>query len=133
MKKVMLFFLSILVVPTGYTERFVLNNQAFNPSTSYKTRIAVQWATSAKEIEESNHKLQNGITLKPDALRVLTQTGKNTLEIPQKAEYFRVLLWSKSTGAPDFFTNWIDIVSNKTYTLNKEHLIPFVLMSGAGC
>ena len=51
----------------------------------------------------------------------------------RNAEYFRVLWWSKSTGTPDFFTNWIDIESNKTYTLNKEHLIPFVLMIGAGC
>jgi len=133
MKKIMLFFLFTLVAPTGFTERFVLNNQAFNPTSSYKSRIAVQWAKSAKEIEQSNRRLQEGIKLNPDTLRILTQSGKNTLDIPPKAEYFRVLWWSKSSGAPDFLTNWIDIESNKTYTLNKEHLVPFALMAGAGC
>lgn len=133
MKKMMLFFLSILVAPTGFTESFVLNNQAFNPATNYKSRIAVQWAASTKEIEESNNRLQKGSALNPNTLRVLTQIGQNNLDIPQKAEYFRVLWWSKGTKNPDFFTNWVDIESNKTYTLKKEHLIPFVLMTGTGC
>ncbi len=133
MKKTVLFFLLTLVVPTGFTESLMLNNQALNPTNNHKSTIAVQWATSAKEIEESNNRLQNEIKLNQDTLRVITQTGKNKLDIPQKAEYFRVLVWSKSTGTPEFITNWIDIELNKTYTLNKEHLVPFILMRGTGC
>ncbi len=133
MKKTMLFFLLTLVVPTGFTESLMLKNQALNPTNNHKSTIAVQWATSAKEIEESNNRLQNEIKLNQDTLRVITQTGKNKLDIPQKAEYFRVLVWSKSTGTPEFITNWIDIELNKTYTLNKEHLVPFILMRGTGC
>ena len=133
MKKTVLFFLLTLVVPTGFTESLMLNNQALNPTNNHKSTIAVQWATSAKEIEESNNRLQNEIKLSQDTLRVITQTGKNKLDIPQKAEYFRVLVWSKSTGTPEFITNWIDIELNKTYTLNKEHLVPFILMRGTGC
>lgn len=133
MEKMVLFFFFTLMIPTGFTGSVVINNNALNLKNDRKSTIAVQWATSAKEIEHSNKSLQNEIQLNPDKLRVLTQTGKNKLDVPQHAEYFRVLVWSNSTGKPEFITNWIDIELNKTYTLNKEHLVPIILMTGTGC
>lgn len=133
MKKIILFFFSIFLVSTGFSENFVLNNQTSNPTDHQKSNIAIQWATSAKDIDANKHLAQQGLKLNPKTLKFLTQTGKITLDSPKKAEYFRVIVWSKSTGYPDFFTNWVDIVPNKTYTLNKAHLIPAALMSGTGC
>lgn len=133
MKKIILFFLSILVVTTGYADSFVLNNQAPNHTNAKQTKIAIQWANSAKEVEESNNKMKQGGKLNLKSLQVVTQLGKINLEIPKNAEYFRVLVWSKGLANPDLLTNWLDVIPNKTYTLNDEHLFPIVLMSGMGC
>ncbi len=134
MKKTMLFFLWLIVVSaTGFAENLVLENQTPYPSKNQKSKIAVQWATSAKEVDEGNNALLHGLKLNPDTMQVLTQSGKISLSIPKKAEYFRVLAWSKGEGDPDFHTNWVEIVPNKTYTLKADHLVPSVLMSGTGC
>ena len=129
----LLSFLSILVVSTGFANSLVLNNQVFNPASHHQAKMAVQWAISAKEIEESNISLKQGIKLKLNALHFLRAAGKNKLDIPKKAEYFRVLMWSKNTIQPDFLTNWVELQSDKTYHLTKKHLIPIVLMTGTGC
>ena len=129
--KIKLFFLSLLVTVTGFAENLVLKNQTSYPN--QKSKMAVQWATSAKEVDEGNNALIQGSKLNPDSLQVLTQPGKVNLSIPKKAEYFRILVWSKGEGDPDFHTNWVDIVPNKTYTLKADHLVPSVLMLGTGC
>jgi anti-sigma regulatory factor (Ser/Thr protein kinase) len=59
--------------------------------------------------------------------------GKIELTIPEDMGYFRVVVWSKGKDAPDLSTNWIDIIPGKTYTLETDHLVPVVLMSGMGC
>ena len=133
MKNMILFFFSILVGTTGFADSFVLNNKAHYPASSEKSKIAIQWASSAKDVEESNKMVRQGLKLKPETIHVLTQRGKINLDIPKKAEYFRVLVWSKGAKNPDFLTNWVDIVPNKIYTFNEDHLIPSVLMSGTGC
>lgn len=133
MKKIVLFFFLILVATTGFAESFILNNQISNPVKNNKAKIIIQWATSTKDVEENNRKIMQGKKLNPDSLQVLTQTGKINLNIPKNVEYFRVLVWSKAKKEPDFLTNWVDIIPNKTYTLNTDHLVPFVLMSGMGC
>lgn len=133
MKKITLLFFSLLVIKTAYAELFILNNQAYDPVSKQNRKIAIQWATSAKEVEENNKKVREGLKLNPNSLSVLTQSGKINLDIPEKAEYFRVLVWSNGTMTPDFLTNWVDIIPNKIYTLNDDHLVPLALMSGAGC
>jgi hypothetical protein len=134
MKKIMLFCLSILAVATtGFADNLVLENQTSYPAKNQKTKIAVQWATSAKEVEEGNHAALNGLKLNPNSLQTLNQSGKINLNIPSKAEYFRVLVWSKGEGNPDLLTNWVEVVPNKTYTLKADHLVPSVLMAGTGC
>jgi len=127
--KNILFFLALFVVNTGFAEHFTLNNQAYNPA----QKIAIQWATSSKEVEKSNKMVRNEVKLNPKTLRFLTQMGKIDLDIPKKAEYFRVLVWSKGAKNPDFLTNWVDIIPNKIYTLNEDHFVPLALMSGTGC
>ncbi len=131
MNKILLFFFFSLGAATGFAQNLVLENQTSYPME--KTKIAIQWAASAKEVNESNNALISGEKLNPSTLHMLSKTGKVNLSIPDKAEYFRVLIWSKSEEDPDFHTNWVDIVPNKTYTLKTEHLVPSVLMSGMGC
>ena len=134
MKKIMLFFFSLLAVATtGFADNLVLENQTSYPAKNQKNKMAIQWATSAKEVDESNKALLHGTKLNPDTLQVITQSGRINVSIPKKAEYFRVLAWSKGEGDPDFHTNWVDVVPNKTYTLEADHLVPSVLMSGTGC
>ena len=134
MKKVMLFFLPLLVIATtGFAKNLVLENQTSYPLKNQKSKIAIQWASSAKEVEEGNNAFTQGLKLNSNTLKVLKQSGKINLSIPKTAEYFRVLVWSKGVGEPDLLTNWVDIVPNKIYILKADHLVPSVLMLGMGC
>jgi uncharacterized protein YdeI (BOF family) len=134
MKKVILLVLSLLVLATpSFAETLILKNQTLYPAKNQKTKIAVQWASSAKEVDEGNQAMIHGAKMNPDTMQFLTQTGKIKLTIPEKAEYFRVLAWSNGKEDPDLLTNWIDAVPNKTYTLKKDHLTPSVLILGSGC
>lgn len=126
-------FLSVifLFITSGFADTLVLENRTSYPEQNSK--MAVQWANSAKEVEEGNQALIAESKLDPHTMQPLTQSGKIKIAIPKKAEYFRVLVWSKGAETPDFHTNWVEIISNKTYTLEGDHLIPSVLMSGMGC
>ncbi|HEX2579330.1 MAG TPA: hypothetical protein VHK67_02885 [Rhabdochlamydiaceae bacterium] len=130
MKKIMLF---LLLATTGFAENLVLENQTSYPTQNQKSKIAIQWATSAKEVDECNKAIMYGLKLNPATFQVLTQPGNVSLNIPKNAACFRVLVWSKGEGSPDFHTNWVDVLPNKTYTLKTDHLVPSVLISGSGC
>ncbi len=132
MTKIILFFFSLLFATTGWAATFILNNQATHFLTEKKSRMTIQWATSAKDAEENNQLILQGKKINPKSLQRLTQTGKIILTIPKKAQYFRILVWSKDRE-PDLLTNWVDIVPNKTYSLTADYLIPRVLMTGMGC
>lgn len=133
MNKTMLFFFSLLVVTiAGFSDNLVIDNQT--PYPMHKTsKMAIQWASSAKEVDESNKALMYGSSINSKTLKTISQSGKVSVNIPKKAEHFRVLTWSKGEGDPDFVTNWVDVVPNKTYVLTTDHLVPTVLMSGTGC
>ena len=133
MKKSILFILSLLVGTIGYADSIKLNNLSSHPTENLKSKIAIQWATSARDVEKNNNSIKHGLKLNPDTLQVLSKAGVINVDFPKNAGYFRIVVWSKGAGDPDFLTNWVDIVSNKTYTLNKDHLIPLALMSGTGC
>jgi hypothetical protein len=133
MQRIIVFVLSLFIVTTGFAERFVLDNQTVNPADRQTSKTAIQWANSAKDVDENNNRVKKGIKMNPDSLQILTRAGKIYLDSPKKAEYFRVLVWTNGANRPDFLTNWVDIVANKTYTLDKDHLVPFILMSGTGC
>jgi len=130
MKKVACVFFLMLIATAAVADSFVLNNQISKPT---HHKIVIQWATSAKDVEENNTQLKQGKKLNPHSLQTVTRAGKINLNIPKNAEYFRILEWTKGTIEPDFLTNWVDIMPKKTYTLNQDILIPFVLISGMGC
>lgn len=129
MKK--LFLLMLLLSAVGFAENLVFDNQTSYPGKGSK--MMVQWASSAKEVEEGNQAVMHGAKLNNKSLRMITHSGKNNISIPKKSEYFRVLIWSMNTIDPDLLTNWVEVVPNKTYTLKDDLLVPSVLMSGMGC
>lgn len=132
-KRLMLFFSLLAVTVTGFSADFIFENQTMYPSKYSKAKIAIQWAASAKEVDEENKALMHKSKVNLDTLQTLPLSGKLKITIPEKVEYFRVIVWSKGEGDPDFSTNWIDVVPNKTYRLETDHLVPVVLMVGMGC
>lgn len=131
MIKLAAFWLFLAGVTIGYADTLTLENQTSYPN--QKSKIAIQWAATAKEVDEDNKALLGGAKVNPNTLSPLAQQGKVNVAIPKKAEYFRVVAWSQGDGNPDLHTNWVDVVPNKTYTLQADHLVPLVLMSGSGC
>src|SRR5690242_15956144 len=118
MKKILIALLFFTV--SAFAEQFVLDNQTSYPAKNQK--IAIQWAQSAQEVDVSNKSLMHDADFTPDQLQVLKQKGKNTLTIPNNANYFRIVAWSNGEDSPDFTTNWIDVVPGKTYILKTDHL-----------
>ncbi|MCC5016026.1 MULTISPECIES: hypothetical protein [unclassified Legionella] len=133
MKKIMTCFLSLIVASVGFATTIVFDNKTTFPLKDQKSRIAVQWATTAKEMQKENKALIYGLKLNSDSLQIISQTGKSELDLPKNASHFRILVWSKGVGEPDLLTNWVSVVPNKTYTLEKDQLVPAALMSGVGC
>ncbi len=132
MKKFMLSFLPLLaVLNIGFAGNLVLDNQTTYPNK--ESKLTVQWASSLKDVEEENRAVVHGSKLNSSTLKTISRSGKIDLSIPKNAEYFRVLVWSKGEEGPEFLTNWVDVVPNKTYRLQTDHLVPSVLILGAGC
>ena len=128
MKKICLF---LFLTSSLFAESITLDNQSAYPTK--QSKMAVQWANTAREVDESNKTLMNEGKLNPSTLQPISQTGEVKLTLPKKAEQFRVLVWLKGSKEPDYTTNWIHISEGKTYTLETDYLIPVVLMSGSGC
>jgi hypothetical protein len=133
LQKFLCLIVAFLFGSNGFADSLVLENLTSYPRQNQNSKIAIQWAYSAKEIEEGNQAIVAGAKLNPKTIQPLTRSGKIKITIPQKAEYFRILAWSKEGEEPDFHTNWVEIIPNKTYTLKADHLVPSVLMSGMGC
>lgn len=129
MRKATLFFLSLFA--TAFADNLTLENKTSYPDS--KSKIAIQWAASAKEVDEDNKALLHGAKVDSRTVSIVAKQGKVNVTIPAQAEYFRVVAWSKGEGTPDLHTNWVDVVPNKTYTLEADDLVPLVLMSGSGC
>lgn len=129
MKKIALFL--FLTAATLFADSITLDNQTAYPAR--QSKMAVQWANSAREVDEDNKALMYGGKLNPDTLQTISQMGKVKLTLPEKVQQFRVLVWLKGSIEPDYTTNWIDITPNKTYKLETDYLIPVVLMAGSGC
>ena len=130
MKRIALFF---LFATAAFAETLVLENRTSHPNTDENSRMAVQWASSASEVQTHNQASIQAMKLNPATLQDLNRQGKLKLSIPQHAEYFRVVVWIKGEGHPEFMTNWVEIVPNKTYQLKGDHLITAVLVVGMGC
>ncbi|MBS0606743.1 MAG: hypothetical protein JSR57_07325 [Verrucomicrobia bacterium] len=134
MKKIALLIFSLLAIATtGFADVIYLDNQSPYPNINEKSKLAIQWAASAKEVDAANQATMHGQKLDPKTVQVVNDLGKVKLTVPEKAEHFRVLVWSNGQGEPDLHTNWVDVVPNKIYTLKTDHLIPVLLMIGMGC
>ncbi len=133
MKKTLAALFLILISVSAIADSLILNNQVSKPTNNKKYKTVIQWANSTKDVEENNIQLKEGKPLNPHSLKTISGVGKLKITIPKKAGYFRVLVWTKSSRDPAFLTNWVYVVPEKAYTLNKDILIPFVLISGMGC
>ncbi|MBS0623966.1 MAG: hypothetical protein JSS62_05020 [Verrucomicrobia bacterium] len=136
MKKIKTILLTFLAMASPvFATTITLDNETSYPSQHPNSKIAIQWASSAQEVNEDNQALMCGCNadVDPQTLHTLNQSRKIAVELPNSAEYFRVLVWSKGEGGPDLLTNWVDVVPNKTYALEEDHLVPTVLMPGTGC
>lgn len=129
MKNILLYLCLSFMTSVALAD-ITLDNKTDYPE---KGKIAVQWSETAEAIQKANRHIVNGSTLDENSLNVLTQKGPIKLSPPNKAQYFRVVVWSTGKKFPDLLTNWVDIVPNKTYVLNPDLLVPAVLMSGTGC
>lgn len=131
MKRIAALFVFLAI--SAFSENLVLENETAYPIQHKQSRMAIQWAASAKEVQEHNQVSIQGTKLNSGTLQAIGKQGQSKLSIPKNAEYFRVVVWLKGEGSPAFITNWVEVVPNKIYQLKSDHLIPAVLMSGMGC
>jgi hypothetical protein len=120
------FAFCLLLIASLGADSFTLNNE-----TSFQ-KIVIEWASSARAVQESNESLMQGDPINPSKLYAANRS-QSKITIPRNATYFRVLVWQGQDKIPDLLTNWVEIVPNKTYQLQDEHLTPVLLMNGVGC
>lgn len=120
------FAVCLFFTATLFADSFTLENE----TPFYK--IAVQWASSARMVQESNDSLIQGDRISPSDLYYPRQ-AKAIVTIPKNASYFRVLVWQTKQKLPDLLTNWVEVVPGKTYLLEEDHLTPVLLLNGMGC
>jgi hypothetical protein len=109
-----------------FADQFSIENE-----TSYR-KVAIQWASTARMVQENNDSLIQRDPIGKENLHYLTEL-KEIVFSPKNAAYFRVLVWDKGDILPEFLTNWVEFVPGKTYLLRKEHLTPLLLINGMGC
>jgi hypothetical protein len=118
-------FLTLLLFSSLFADSITLENKSTHP------KIAVQWASSARVAQDSNDALMQGDPLPKDLYYPRKEISKIT--IPANASYFRIVAWDSKNKNPDYLTNWVEIVPDKTYEIDDEHLTPVLLMNGMGC
>src|SRR5579871_5404812 len=100
MKKI-LSCLFLLVTTMGFAKNLVVDNQTPYPIREQKSKIAVQWAATAKEVDTYNKAIISGSQMNPNSFQMLAQTGVIHLKIPNDAEYFRILVWTQDGLEPN--------------------------------
>lgn len=133
MNKISVYLCLYFMASTAFADQIVLDNNTNYPAKDDPGKIAVQWVTSAEATQKINKTIINGSKADLSSLKMLSQKGQIQLTLPNHAHYFRVVVWSTGKKEPDLLTNWVDIVPNKTYIVNQDHLVSAILMSGAGC
>jgi hypothetical protein len=133
MKKHIIYLGLLFITQTGFAQRIVLDNATIYPIQDKNTKIAIQWAANAEEMQIQNRAIIYALALNTKSLQILNQTGKVNIDIPKNVQYFRILVWLISKDKPDLLTNWVNIIENKNYTLHQDQLAPAALISGIGC
>lgn len=124
-------WLSLIVGTTLFAETITIDNQTQYPDKKTATKIGVQWAGSSKEMNQKSIETMYQNDEQLDTL--LSKVGKNQIDIPADAKYFRLCIRSNKDPASDYVTSWVLIVAGKHYTLEQENFYPAVLSSGSGC
>lgn len=128
--KTILFF-SLFMATALFADVITIDNQTNYPGKKSNTKIGVQWASSSQEMNQKTIGTMHQIDEKADF--ALSKEGKNQLNVPSHAKYFRVCLWTNGDSAPEYITSWVLIVEDKNYTLKQNDFYPAVLSSGSGC
>lgn len=131
MKKTLVYLCLYFMASTVLADDIVLNNKTNYPEKDNPSKIAVQWVNSSEATQKATRLMMKD--LDQNSLMMLSKKGQIKLTLPKHAQYFRILVWSNGKQEPDLLTNWVNIVPNKTYTLNQDHLTSALLMSGSGC
>jgi hypothetical protein len=118
------FALCLFFATTLFADQMIFENKS-----SY-SKLALEWASSARVAQESNEALMQGD--KPTKLYSIKKPYSK-ITIPPNASYFRVLAWETSSNTPELLTNWVEIIPGKTYELKDEHLTSSLLLNGMGC
>jgi len=123
--------LKYLILCLFFGSTLFADQMIFENKSSY-SRIALEWATSAKVAQESNEALLQGEEIHPSKLYSIKKSYSK-ITIPANVSYFRVVVWNNLSNTPELLTNWVEIVPNKTYQLKNEHLTSALLLNGMGC
>ncbi|MBM3191798.1 MAG: hypothetical protein FJZ63_04010 [Chlamydiae bacterium] len=125
--------LGLLITATSFADNFILENETPYPNKDLKSKMAVQWATSAAGMHKCDEPFIEGSRLDKSTWVMVKKQGQVNVALPKGAQYFRILVWSHDVLVPDLHTNWVQMVPDKVYTLKKDQLSPTVLMGGFGC
>lgn len=124
-------FLSLFVGTTLFAETITIDNQTKYPDKKSNTKIGIQWAGSSKEMNQKSIDTMYQSDEQLDTL--LSKVGKNEIEVPSDAKYFRLCIRSNKDSSSDYVTSWVLIVADKNYSLEQDNFYPAVLSSGSGC
>src|SRR5947199_40466 len=76
MKMKLLILFVLFAQASVFAENIVLDNRSGYPQKNQKSKIAVQWAVTAREVDEANKAIMHGYQMKPETFQDITQGGK---------------------------------------------------------
>ena len=123
-------FLSCFMTTALFAEMITIDNMTSYPDKKH-SMMGIQWANSTQEINQKMIKTM--YQSDEESNKALSKAGKNTINVPSSANYFRICVWGNDQTTPEYVTSWILIVPDKSYTLKQNNLYPAVLSSGSGC
>ena len=118
----------LAVASGGMADSIILDNQ----TTGHPSKMVIHWVASGEEARQANYAVRYDSRVDPQHTQPIQGVGPITLTVPEHAESFRILVWEEGDQDP-LLTNWVDVIPDKTYVLQDEHLSPTVLMAGTGC
>lgn len=120
-------------INTIFAHTITIDNQTHYPRKTSSERLMVQWAFTAESLHQENNTTPSTLSIDSKMLQSLNQKGVLELTTPDRAQYFRILLWSPLKKQPDLLTHWVTLIPNKKYTVMNAHLMPLIMLSGLGC
>lgn len=129
MKKAFVLFQFAIISLFG--EMIILDNQSSYLDKKPNVMMKLQWAASSQDMEEKTIDCLYHAVAQKDLM--LLKGGENQILFPGQPKYFRILVWTEESPNPTYVSSWVQIVADKTYTLQDKDLFHSVLMAGSGC